>query len=73
VADAALVTADHLAALGNTLVISRLPATDTAGARVIHEAVARAGGEDIGLLATTRATKHRPATGSTASEGEVAL
>src|SRR5678816_1841476 len=62
VADAALVTEDNLAALGNTLFISRLPATYTACERVIQEAVARDGWEDIGILATTRATKHRPAT-----------
>jgi transposase len=73
VADAALVTEDNLAALGNTLFISRLPATYTACARVIQEAVARDCWEDIGILATTKATKHRPATFDKASEGEVAL
>jgi hypothetical protein len=73
VADAALVTEDHLAALGNTLFISRLPATYTACERVIQAAVARDGWEDIGILATTRATKPRPATCDRASEGEVAL
>ena len=72
-AEAALVTADHLAALGNTLFISRVPATDTEGERVIQEAVARDGWEDIGILAATRATKQRPATCAKAAEGEVAL
>ena len=71
-ADAALVTEDHLAALGHTLFIRRVPATSTAWERVIPEAVAREGWEDIGILATTRATKQRPATCSQASEGEVA-
>jgi hypothetical protein len=73
VADAALVTEDHLAALGHTLCLSRLPATYTACERVIQEAVARDGWEDIGILATTRATQHRPATCDRAYEGEVAL
>jgi transposase len=73
VADAALVTEDNLAALGNTLFISRLPATYTECERVIQEAVARDGWEDIGILATTKATKHRPATFYKAYEGEVAL
>jgi hypothetical protein len=39
VADAALVTEANVAALGNTLLISRLPATSTACKRVIQEAV----------------------------------
>jgi len=73
VADAALVTEDNLAALGNTLFISRLPATYTACERVIQEAVARDCWEDIGILATTPATKRRPATYYKAYEGEVAL
>jgi len=73
VADAALVTEDNLAALGNTLFISRLPATYTECERVIQEAVARDCWEDIGILATTKATKHRPATFYKAYEGEVAL
>ena len=73
VADAALVTADNLAARGKTLVISRLPATSTACERVIQEALARDGWEDIGILATTPATKRRPATDYQAYEGEVAL
>src|SRR5215475_2358305 len=58
VADAALVTEDNLAALGNTLFISRLPATYTECERVIQEAVARDGWEDLGILATTKAMKH---------------
>jgi transposase len=74
VADAALVNEDNLAALGsNTLFISRLPATDTECERVIQEAVARDCWEDIGILATTKATKQRPATFYKAYEGEVAL
>jgi transposase len=73
VADAALVTEDNLTALGTTLLIRRLPATYTACERVIQEAVARDCWEDIGILATTKATKHRPATFYQAYEGEVAL
>lgn len=62
VADAALVPEDNLAALGTTLFISRFPATYTECERVIQEAVARDCWEDIGILATTQATKRRPAT-----------
>src|SRR5918992_1830599 len=40
IADAALVTEDNLAALGDTLFITRLPATYSEGERVIAEAVA---------------------------------
>jgi hypothetical protein len=73
VADAARVTEDHLAALGNTLFISRLPSTDAASECISQEAMARDGWEDIGILATTPATMRRPATCAQASEGEVAL
>ena len=66
-------TEDNLAALGNTLFISRLPAPYTECERVIQEAVARDGWEDLGILATTQPTKHRPATFYKAYEGEVAL
>jgi hypothetical protein len=62
VADAALVTADNLAALGDTLFITRLPATYNACGRLIAEAVAQDTWEEIGRLAHTKPTKHRPAT-----------
>jgi len=62
VADAALVTADKLAALGDTLCISRLPATYNACGRLMTEAVAPNTGEDVGVLAHTTPTKHRPGT-----------
>ena len=68
-ADAALGTADQLAALGPTLCLSRVPATATAGARVIQEAVARDGWEAIGSRTTTQAPTRRPATCDNASEG----
>src|SRR5207244_684363 len=73
VADAALVTEDNLAALGATLFISRLPATSNACGRLMTEAVAHHTWEDVGVLAHTTPTKHRPATSSKAYEGEGTL
>jgi transposase len=73
VADAALVTAENLAALGDTLFSTRLPATDNECGRLIAAAVAHNAWEAIGVLAHTKPTKHRPATSYKASEGEVTL
>jgi transposase len=73
VADAALVTADNLAALGDTLFISRLPATYNECGRSIAVAVAANTWEEIGVLAHTKPTKHRPGTSYKAYEGEVTL
>jgi transposase len=73
VADAALVTEDNLAALGDTLFITRLPATYNECGRLITEAVAHNAWEDVGVLAHTKPTKHRPVTSYKASEGEVTL
>src|SRR5512145_2845776 len=53
IADAALVTEDNLAALGDTLFITRLPATYSECERVIGEAVARNCWEEVGVLAQT--------------------
>jgi transposase len=73
VADAALVTADTLAALGDTLFITRLPATYNECGRLIAEAVAHNTWEEVGVLAHTKPTKHRAVTSYKASEGEVRL
>jgi transposase len=73
VADAALVTEDNLAALGDTRFITRLPATYNECGRLIAEAVAHNTWEEVGVLAHTKPTKHRPATSYKASEGEVTL
>ena len=73
VADAALVTAENLAALGDTLFITRLPATYNECGRLIAAAVAHNAWEDVGVLAHTKPTKHRPATSYKVSEGEVTL
>ena len=73
VADAALVTEDNLAALGDTLFITRLPATYNACGRLIAEAVAHNTWEEVGVLAHTKPTKHRPVTSYKAYEGEVTL
>jgi transposase len=62
VADAALVTEDNRAALGDPLFMTRLPATYHACGRLIAEAVAHTTWEDVGVLAHTKPTTHRPAT-----------
>lgn len=67
-ADAALVTADNLAALGATLVITRLPAPYSECGRGIAEAVAQSRWEAVGVLAQTPPTKHRPGTFATVAE-----
>ena len=73
VADAALVTEDNLAALGDTLFITRLPATYNECGRLIAEAVAHNTWEEIGVLAHTKPTKQRPVTSYKAYEGQVTL
>jgi transposase len=73
IADAALVTEDNLAALRDTLFITRLPATYSACGRVIAEAVVRNHWEEVGGLAQTPPTKHRPGTYYKVAEGDVTL
>src|SRR2546427_9015390 len=73
VADAALVTEANLAALGDTLFISRLPATSNECGRIIAEAVAHNAWEEVGVLAHTKPTRHRPVTSYKAYEGEGTL
>jgi transposase len=73
IADAALVTADNLAALGDTLFITRLPATYSECGRVIAEAVARNQWEEVGVLAQTPPTQHRPGTYYKVAEDVVTL
>jgi transposase len=73
IADAALVTEDNLAALGNTWFITRLPATYSECSRVIAEAVAHNEWEEVGVLAQTSPTKHRPGTFYKVAESSVTL
>jgi transposase len=73
VADAALVTEDHLAAFGDTLFISRLPATYNECGRVIAEAVSQDRWHEVGVLAHTKPTKHRPVASYKVAEGAVTL
>jgi transposase len=73
IADAAMVTEDNLKALGDTLFISRLPATYRECERVIDEAVAHNQWDEVGIMAQTKPTKHRPAVASKVSEGTVTL
>jgi transposase len=73
IADAALVTEDNLAALRNTLFITRLPATYSECGRVIAEAVAHTHWEAVGVLAQTPPTRRRPGTFYNVSESSVTL
>jgi transposase len=73
IADAALVTEDNLAALRDTLFITRLPATYSECGRIIAEAVARNDWEVVGVLAQTPPTKHRPGTCYKVAEASVTL
>jgi transposase len=73
IADAALVTEENLAALGDTLFITRLPATYSECQRVIAEAVAHNRWEEVGVLAQTKPTKHRSVAAYTVNESTVTL
>jgi transposase len=73
VADAALVTEANLAVLGDTLFISRLPATYTECGRIIAEAVAHNTWEECGVIADTKPTQNRPAASYKVSEEHVTL
>jgi transposase len=73
IADAALVTEDNLTALRDTFFITRLPATYSECGRLIEEAGARNQWEEVGVLAQTLPTKHRPGTFYKVAEGEVSL
>jgi transposase len=73
IADSALVTEDNLAALRDTLFITRLPATYNEWGRVIAETVADNRWEAVGVLAQTKPTKHRPGTFYKVAEGSVTL
>jgi transposase len=73
IADAALVTEDNLAALRDTLFITRLPATYSECDRVIAEAVAHNRWEELGVLAQAKPTKHRHAASYKVAERVVTL
>ena len=73
IADAALLTEANLAALGDTLFITRLPATYSECERVIGEAIARNQWEEVGVLAQTPPTQHRPGTYYKVAEDVVTL
>ena len=73
IADAAMVTEENLAAVGDTLFISRLPATYNACGRVIQEAMAQDAWDEVGVLAQTQPTQNRPGAFYKISEGEVTL
>jgi transposase len=72
-ADAARVTEDTLKALGDTLFITRLPATYRACERAIAEAVAQDQWEEVGIVAQTKPTRPRPAASYNVAERTVTL
>jgi hypothetical protein len=71
IAEAALVTEGHLAALRQTLLITRLPATDSDRGRGMAEAVAHNAWAGVGVLAQTPSTKRRPGTFSKVAQRSV--
>src|SRR5918911_3562388 len=73
IADSALVTEDSLAALRDPLFITRLPATYSACGRGIAEAVAANQWEEVGVVAPTAPTQHRPGTCYRVAEASVTL
>lgn len=73
IADSALVTQDNLRALKDTLFITRLPATYSECGRVIAEAVTHNTWEEVGVIAQTPPTKHRPGTCYQVAESDVTL
>jgi hypothetical protein len=72
-ADAALVREENLTALQQTVFITRLPAPDSACGRVIAEAVAHNHWEEVGGVAQTQPTQHRPGTFYKVAERGVTL
>jgi transposase len=74
IADSAMITEENLKAMGDTLAfISRLPATYSECGRVIAEAVKKDSWDEVGALAQTKPTAHRPATHYKVYESEVVL
>jgi transposase len=73
IADAALVTEDNLTALGDTLCITRLPAPYSVCEQVLGETVAHNRWEEVGVLAQTPPTTHRPGTFYKVAEASVPL
>jgi len=75
IADSAMVTEENLKAIEDALLlfISRLPATYSECGRVITEAVQKDSWDEVGALAKTNPTAHRPATQYKTYESEVVL
>lgn len=74
IADSAMITEENLKAIGDALLfISRLPATYSECGRVITEAVNKDNWSEVGTIAQTKPTAHRPATHYKTYETEVVL
>jgi hypothetical protein len=67
------VTEDNLAALEDTLFVTRLPANYSECGRVIAKAVAYNRWEEVGVPAQTPPTKHRPGAFYKVAESGVTL
>jgi transposase len=73
IADSAMVSPANLEALGDTLFISRLPATYGDCERLIQSAVKAESWHEVGVLAQTKPTKNRPAASYRVWESSVTL
>jgi transposase len=74
VADSALVTEGNLEQIGDEIrFITRLPATYNECERVVRSAIETGQWQEIGRLAQSRATQHRPGASYRVHEGEVSL
>jgi transposase len=73
IADSAMVTEANLDTLGETLFISRLPATYNECERIIEAAVTAESWQEVGVLAHTKTTKNRPAASYKVWEDTVTL
>lgn len=73
IADSAMVSQANLEALGETLFISRLPATYGECERLIQTAAQGQSWHEVGVLAQTKPTKNRPAASYQVWESSVTL
>jgi len=73
IGDSAMVTEENLKAMGETLFITRLPATYKECSRVIEEAVDQDCWDEVGVIAQTKPTKNRPTAFYKTYQSEVTL
>ena len=73
VADSALVSEMNLRSMEGTLFVTRLPSIYNECARVISEAISKNEWKDLGIIAKTKPTIHRPGTSYKVYETQVSL